>query len=102
MSEQQPENKLQELINVLRGHEMRIDYNFNAMLQISMLLEFLYESLAKNGMEIDMTGFDEFQKTRIQEIDETHKKMSEDPEAKAKIMETLNEFQKDVEQRIKL
>jgi len=49
-------------------------------------------------MEIDMTGFDEFQKTRIQEIDETHKKMSEDPEAKAKIMETLSEFQKDVTQ----
>lgn len=96
------DNKLQELINVLRGHEMRIDYNFNAMLQISMLLEYLYETLSKKGIEIDMTEFEEFQKKRIDEIDETHKKMSEDPEAKAKIMETLSEFQKDVEQRIKL
>lgn len=101
MSEQ-TENKLQELINVLRGHEMRIDYNFNAMLQISMLLEYLYESLGKKGIEIDMTEFEQFQKERIEEIDQTHKKMSEDPETKAKIMETLSEFQKDVEQRIKL
>ncbi len=101
MSEQ-AENKLQELINVLRGHEMRIDYNFNAMLQISMLLEYLYESLSKKGIEIDMTEFEQFQKERIEEIDQTHKKMSEDPETKAKIMETLSEFQKDVEQRIKL
>lgn len=101
MSEQ-TENKLQELINVLRGHEMRIDYNFNAMLQISMLLEYLYESLSKKGIEIDMTEFEQFQKERIEEIDQTHKKMSEDPETKAKIMETLSEFQKDVEQRIKL
>jgi hypothetical protein len=101
MSEQ-AENKLQELINVLRGHEMRIDYNFNAMLQISMLLEYLYEALSKKGIEIDMTEFEQFQKERIEEIDQTHKKMSEDPETKAKIMETLSEFQKDVEQRIKL
>ena len=101
MSEQ-AENKLQELINVLRGHEMRIDYNFNAMLQISMLLEYLYEALSKKGIEIDMTEFEQFQKERIEDIDQTHKKMSEDPETKAKIMETLSEFQKDVEQRIKL
>ena len=87
MSEQ-AENKLQELINVLRGHEMRIDYNFNAMLQISMLLEYLYEALSKKGIEIDMTEFEQFQKERIEEIDQTHKKMSEDPETKAKIMET--------------
>jgi len=32
------QEKVQELVNILQAHEMRIEYNFNAMLQLSMLV----------------------------------------------------------------
>lgn len=100
--EEQNKEKLQELLNILQAHEMRIDYNFNAMLQLSMLVEYLYEKLEEKGIQIPMEPFEEFQKKRIQDIDETYKKMNEDPEARAKVMETVKEFQKEVQERIKL
>jgi hypothetical protein len=96
------QEKVQELVNILQAHEMRIEYNFNAMLQLSMLVEYLYEKLAEQKIEINMEGFQDFQKKRLEEIDESYKEMNENPELKAKVTETISEMQKEIQERIKL
>jgi len=60
---------LQFLITVADALESRIDYNFNSVIQISMLVEFMYTKLKEKGIEIPLDGdFEEFQKTRLAEI----------------------------------
>jgi len=49
-----------------------------------------------------MEGFQDFQKKRLEEIDESYKEMNENPELKAKVTETINEMQKEIQERIKL
>lgn len=67
---QQPAN-LQFVINLAQALETRIDYNFNSVIQMSMLVEFLYETLEKQGIKIPIdTEFQEFQETRMKEIRE--------------------------------
>lgn len=60
---------LQFLITVADALESRIDYNFNSVIQISMLVEFMYTKLKEKGIEIPLDeDFEEFQKTRLAEI----------------------------------
>lgn len=67
---QQPAT-LQFVINLAQALETRIDYNFNSVIQMSMLVEFLYETLEKQGINIPIdTEFQEFQEKRMKEIQE--------------------------------
>ena len=77
---------LQFLITVADALEGRIDYNFNSIIQISMLVEFMYNKLKEKGMEIPLDAeFEEFQKTRMAEIQSEFDKMksNQDPEKAA-------------------
>ena len=65
-------NPIEEMLKIVQAHEMRIDYNFNAMLHVSMLLEYLYDSLEKAGVKIDMEGFEEYQKVKLEEKFKPH------------------------------
>jgi hypothetical protein len=57
------------LIDVAQAMETRIDYNFNSVIQVSLLVEFLYEALEKQGIQIPLDqDFEEFQKNRLSEI----------------------------------
>lgn len=57
------------LITVADALETRIDYNFNSVIQISMLVEFMYNKLQEKGIEIPLDEeFEAFQKSRLEEI----------------------------------
>jgi hypothetical protein len=70
---------LQFLITVADALESRIDYNFNSVIQISMLVEFLYTKLGEKGIEIPLDEeFEAFQKTRFTEIQSEFDKIKEE------------------------
>lgn len=57
------------LIDVAQAMETRIDYNFNSVIQVSLLVEFLYEALEKQGIGIPLDEeFQKFQEQRLAEI----------------------------------
>ena len=57
------------LIDVAQAMETRIDYNFNSVIQVSLLVEFLYEALEKQGISIPLDEeFQKFQEERLAEI----------------------------------
>ena len=57
------------LIDVAQAMETRIDYNFNSVIQVSLLVEFLYEALEKQNISIPLDeDFEKFQKARLAEI----------------------------------
>jgi hypothetical protein len=59
------------LLNLTKALESRVDYNFNNLIQLSLLIEFLYESLEKQGMKIALDKeFEAFQESRLKEIKE--------------------------------
>ena len=66
------------LITVADALESRIDYNFNSVIQISMLVEFLYNKLQEKGMEIPLDEeFETFQNERLKEIQSEFDKIKE-------------------------
>lgn len=57
------------LITVADALESRIDYNFNSLIQISMLVEYIHTKLAEKGIEIELDDdFRVFQENRLAEI----------------------------------
>ncbi|MBC8226998.1 MAG: hypothetical protein H8E74_07645 [Gammaproteobacteria bacterium] len=57
------------VLDVAQAMETRIDYNFNSIIQVSLLVEFLYEALEKQGIEIPLDeSFEKFQAERLSEI----------------------------------
>jgi hypothetical protein len=69
----------QFFISIADALEARIDYNFNSVIQISMLVEYLYKKLAERDIDIELDEeFAEFQETRFEEI----KKQFEEAQAK--------------------
>tara|TARA_Y100001937_G_scaffold125784_2_gene193361 strand:+ start:228 stop:551 length:324 start_codon:yes stop_codon:yes gene_type:complete len=57
------------LLSITKALESRVDYNFNNLIQLSLLIEFLYESLEKQGIKIPLDqDFESFQEKRIEEI----------------------------------
>lgn len=96
-SEMLPENMkdqpvpLNFLITVADALESRIDYNFNSVIQISMLVEFIYNKLNEKGIEIPLNEeFEAFQKSRFEEIQAEFDKMKD----QAKPEEAAKEFLK--------
>ena len=84
-------NPIEEMLKIVQAHEMRIDYNFNAMLHVSMLLEYLYDSLEKAGVKIDMEGFEEYQKVKLEEIQTSYDEIKNDPEAQEKLKKAFEQ-----------
>ena len=69
-SMQQPAN-IDFVLSIAQTLEARIDHNFNSLMSISFLVEFLYSSLEKRGIEIPLDEeFEKFQKERLKEIRE--------------------------------
>ena len=74
--EQQLSDELKErpvpfgfLMPLTEALESRIDYNFNALIQLSLLVEFLYMKLEEKDIKIELDEtFESFQKERIEEI----------------------------------
>ena len=66
---EKPNIDIQEILPLLSAQDMRIDYNFNTIINLSILIEFLYNKLNESDLKIDLdSGFDKFQKERLEEI----------------------------------
>jgi len=75
MSEQQT---LQELFQVVKGQDVRIDYNFNTLIQTSILVEFLFLKLSELNPDLKLEElFEEFQTQRLEELNEIVKTAQE-------------------------
>lgn len=84
-------NPMEETLKIVQAHEMRIDYNFNAMLHLSMLLEYLYDALEKLDIKIDMEPFEEYQAKKLKEIESSYEEIKNDPEAQEKLKKVFEE-----------
>ena len=47
----------------------KVDYNFQTIIHLSILIEFLFTKLKEHDSELDLeTGLEEFQKQKIEEL----------------------------------
>lgn len=61
----------QFFVNVADALESKIDYNFNSLVQVSLLVEYLYGQLEKHNISIPLDEeFEKFQESRVNEISE--------------------------------
>ena len=96
MSDEQLDPKVQEqpvpfgfLIPLSQALEARIDYNFNSMIQLSLLVEYLYQELEEKGMDIAMGDkFESFQEERIKEIKDQFELQKAETEAELDLEES--------------
>ena len=93
MSEEQLNPEMQEqpvpfgfLIPLTQALEARIDYNFNSMIQLSLLVEYLYSELEDKDIGIEMgEKFQAFQDERITEIKKQFEMQKAETEAEAEV-----------------
>lgn len=93
MSEEQLNPEMQEqpvpfgfLIPLTQALEARIDYNFNSMIQLSLLVEYLYSELEDKDIGIEMgEKFQAFQDERITEIKKQFEMQKAETEAQAEV-----------------
>ena len=72
------EETFQELFQVVKGQDGRIDYNFNTLIQTSILVEFLFTKLSELNPDLKLEElFEEFQTQRLEELDEIVKAAQE-------------------------
>ena len=57
-----------QLINMMSGLRIRIDAANAQLVQLGLLVEYLYENLEQKGIEIPMEGFPEWAENRYKEI----------------------------------
>lgn len=96
MSDDQLNPEMQEqpvpfgfLIPLTQALEARIDYNFNSMIQLSLLVEYLYDQLEAKGIEIEMgDNFQKFQDERVAEIKKQFELQKAEVEAEAELQES--------------
>lgn len=69
---------------LVKALENRIDYNFNTIIQLSLLVEYLYEELEQKGIQIELDSkFNEFQETRLKEMKEEFLKKASEQEVES-------------------
>ena len=79
-----PNATVDMLFDVAKALETRIDYNFNSMIQLSLLVEYLYEQLDNLDIKIPMgEAFENFQKQRLEEIQKNFDSAMEEAKIKA-------------------
>ena len=79
-----PNATVDMLFDVAKALETRIDYNFNSMIQLSLLVEYLYEQLDELNIKIPMDEtFEKFQKQRLEEIQNNFDSAMEEAKLKA-------------------
>jgi len=74
------------LIPLSQALEARIDYNFNSMIQLSLLVEYLYQELENKDIVIEMGDkFQAFQDERVKEIKTQFELQKTEAEAEAEL-----------------
>lgn len=68
------------LADALEALKMRIDYNFNTIMQMSMILEYTHILLEEHNIVVDDEKFAAFQKERIEQLQEVARVAQEEIE----------------------
>ena len=70
------------LARILKGLSLRLDTANGQLVQLGFLVEFMYESLDKAGVKIDLDSYPEWAKKRYKEVrEEAERAMKENNEA---------------------
>lgn len=65
------QEKLEELFKILKTQDARIDYNFNTLIQTTIIVEFLFQKLQELNPDLNIEEeFLPFQKKRLEELEE--------------------------------
>jgi hypothetical protein len=98
----QSQENSSELIKHLQSPDMRIDFNYHSIVQLTFLMEFIIEQLAEKGVAIDMEKFDEYQKLQMENVQKTIDQAKTDPEFEKKTKEIFDQIQTELNDKIKL
>ena len=69
-----------QFINMMNGLRIRIDAANAQLVQLGLLVEYLYENLEEKGISVDMDAFPTWAEARYKEIQEQAKSMMESTE----------------------
>lgn len=87
-----PQITQEDITQVLTGFRIRIDAANAQLIQLGLLVEYLYEGLEKQDIKISMDEFPEWAQTRYKEIQsEAQQTMEENTEQMEEIKKTLKE-----------
>ena len=86
---------LNNLLELVKNQELRVDYNFNTIIQMTILTEYIFSKISENFPDLNMQeDFETFQKERIDEfnnmltqLDESSEKLKE---ASEEIIKNIN------------
>ena len=88
----QPKLDQNQMMQLMTGLRIRIDAANAQLVQLGLLVEYLYENLSEQGVNVDMEEFPTWAEKRYSEIQEQAKQaMQESKEEVDKIKETLKE-----------
>ena len=88
----QPKLDQNQMMQLMTGLRIRIDAANAQLVQLGLLVEYLYENLSEQGINVDMEEFPTWAEKRYSEIQEQAKQaMQESKEEVDKIKETLKE-----------
>ena len=90
-----PQITPEQLTQLMTGLRIRIDAANSQLVQLGLLVEYLYENLEKQGMTMPMQEFPTWAEARYKEIQEQAKKAVEEGQGFAK------EMQDDITEQIK-
>ena len=78
----EPELNMQQLLQFLNVIKFRQDTSHGQIVQLGLLIEFLYENLEKQGLKMPMKEFQSFAEKRYKEIQENGRKAMKEQEEK--------------------
>lgn len=71
-------DELKPLIELIQSLEMRVDHNFNTILQMTLLVEYAYKLLEKHDISVDEEEFQAFQQERVDQLQAIAEKTAEE------------------------
>lgn len=87
----------EDLAQVLTGFRIRIDAANSQLIQLGLLVEYLYEGLEAQDIKIEMEKFPEWAEVRYKEIqEEARQAMQENAEQMDEIKQSLRESAEDI------
>lgn len=90
-----PDEKITDLLELVKNQEVRVDYNFNTIIQMTILTEYIFSKIAENFPDLKMhEEFENFQKQRVDEFNNMLEELDQSSEdikaASEEIIKNIN------------
>jgi hypothetical protein len=81
MSNETEKPTLDQIVKLMNNQETRIDYNFNTTLQMTILVEYIFQKLTKQFPDLKLEeDYEEFQTKRLEEFNKMIEEIAKAPE----------------------